>query len=102
MEGGGVELVDDGSSAGVDGRLVGVIDGIVIRVRSVDVSFGVISGVSFLRHICFALGDLGRGRMCLAAAMDCLSKRIKKSKSLYSYQIGRWKTVPHTTRHGLF
>jgi hypothetical protein len=35
------------------------------------------------------LGDLGRGSMCLAATMDCLSKRIKKSKSLYFYQIER-------------
>lgn len=63
--------VDDGSSAdGVDAMLIGVV----------------FLGVSFRRHICFVLGVFSRGIMGLAAAMDCLSKRMKKSRSLYFYQ----------------
>jgi hypothetical protein len=69
MDGGGVELVDAGGSS-ADG-----VDGTLIRVISVE--------ASFRRHSCFVLGDFRWETIGLGEARDCLSKRIKKSKSLY-------------------
>jgi hypothetical protein len=88
--GGGVERAEDvyvdevGSFADVsgdveeDGLSANGVDAMLIGVISVT--------VCFWRHICFVLGVFRRGIIGLAAAIDCLSKRIKKSRSLYFYQ----------------